>query len=52
MTRGQLREVMSGNEFAYWVAFLGLEAKEQDRAQRRAQNRANAARLSQQANRG
>lgn len=51
MTRGELRERMTGNEFAYWIAFVGLEAKEQERAQKSAQNRAKAAQLSKSMNR-
>jgi hypothetical protein len=52
MTRGALRERMTGKELVHWVAFLQLEQRDQERAQRRAQNRSKARRMSHAANAG
>ena len=52
MTRAELLERMSAQEFAQWVAFLQLEAREREQAQRRAKNRANARNLSLAASKG
>jgi hypothetical protein len=37
---------MSGNEFAHWIAFLQLEAHDREQAQKRAQSRSAARKLS------
>lgn len=50
MTRAELLERMSAREFAEWIAFYTLEVQEREQAQKRAENRARARRMSRQAN--
>lgn len=45
MTRAELTARMSGSEFAYWIALMNIEARERDKAQRGAQNKARAQQL-------
>jgi hypothetical protein len=52
MTHGELRERITGKEFVHWVALFNIERREQERAQRRAQNRSRALRMSHAANAG
>ena len=46
MTRAELNLRLSASEFAHWIAFYQLEQHEQEQARQRAQDRANAQRLS------
>lgn len=46
MTRAELLLRMSGAEFAYWIAFYQREQREQKEAQDRAQDKAEAMRMS------
>ncbi len=46
MTRAELLLRMSGDEFAHWIAFYQREQREQREAQERAQDKAEAMRMS------
>jgi len=46
MTHAEMVGRMSGNEFAHWIAFLQLEAHDREQAQKRAQSRSAARKLS------
>lgn len=46
MTRAELTERMSGSEFAHWIALYTIEEHERERAQRQAENKAKARRMS------
>lgn len=45
MTRAELLLRMSGHEFAYWIAFYQRERREQDEAQDRVKDKAEAQRM-------
>jgi len=46
MTHTHLVHSMSGDEFAHWVAFYNIEARERAKAERDARNKAKARRAS------
>ena len=52
MTRAELQGRMSGSEFAGWIAYYNLEARDRERAEKRSRARSRARNMSLAANMG